>query len=217
MKLIETINISSGVIQDGIFGKIRSIDSAKETPLFPWLTEYIAVTLDDIYYFEHSADKYISAYFKRMKKFEEDGIITNAITRIATAIIDKFSNKWISLYNAFIDTKYNPLENYNMKQKETPNVTRTKNVKSDVTVKNDVYGFNSTNKVPQSESNTSGESLNNEETDKETGTRDLERSGNIGVTTSQQMLQSEIDLRDGYNFYNDIMSDVDSMLCLLVY
>ena len=59
--------------------------------------------------------------------------------------------------------------------------------------------------------------LDNEETDTETGTRGLTRHGNIGVTTSQQMLQSEIDLRSNYHFINQIMNDVDSILCLLVY
>ena len=104
-----------------------------------------------------------------------------------------------------------------MKQKETPNVTRTKNVKSNLVTDNDVYGFNSSTPVPSSKTTNSGAKLDNEETESETGTRDLERSGNIGVTTSQQMLQSELDLRDGYNFYDGIMSDVDSILCLLVY
>lgn len=36
----------------------------------------------------------------------------------------------------------------------------------------------------------------------EVNTHELERSGNIGVTTSQQMLQSEIDLRVAANFFN---------------
>lgn len=37
--------------------------------------------------------------------------------------------------------------------------------------------------------------------------------GNIGVTTSQQMIKAEINLRD-YNFYNTIYSDIDSIICL---
>ena len=214
MKLIETIDIST--LGGGIFQEIRSQDTG-DTPLLPWLDDTNCVVLDEILYLQHSADKKISAYFKRLLKLEDDGIIGSAVNVLATHIIQKFADKWNRIYNAFVTENYKPLENYNMKQKETPNVTRTKNVKSDVTVKNDVYGFNSSTKVPQSESNTSGEKLNNEESESETGTRDLERSGNIGVTTSQQMLQSELDLRDGYNFYDGIMSDVYSILCLLVY
>lgn len=212
MKLIDLFESSYG-----IFSEIDSINSALETPLFPWLTNALATELDNLYYLSHSGDKCISKYYKRLIEREEKGIIASSLTALANSIMMKFGDKWNRLYEVFITEHYNPLENYNMEQKETPNVTRTKNVKSDVTVKNDVYGFNSTAKVPQSESNTSGEKLNNEETETETGTRDLERSGNIGVTTSQQMLQSEIDLRNGYNFYDGIMSDLDSIICLLVY
>ena len=40
----------------------------------------------------------------------------------------------------------------------------------------------------------------------------LTRSGNIGVTTSQQMLESELELRK-FRFYDRIFEDVDSILC----
>ena len=52
--------------------------------------------------------------------------------------------------------------------------------------------------------------------DTETGTRTLTRSGNIGVTTSQQMLQSEIELWQ-WNFYDQVFEDVDSVLTTPVY
>ena len=44
----------------------------------------------------------------------------------------------------------------------------------------------------------------------------LTRHGNIGVTTSQQMLQSEIDVRQ-YLFFDGVMSDVDKFLTLAIY
>ena len=48
--------------------------------------------------------------------------------------------------------------------------------------------------------------------------RDLTRSGNIGVTTSQQMIQSEIDLRAlRNNFNNIIFDDIDSVLTTCLY
>lgn len=50
----------------------------------------------------------------------------------------------------------------------------------------------------------------------ETGTRELTRSGNIGVTTSQQMLESEIALWE-WNFYETVFNDVDSVLTIPVY
>ena len=48
------------------------------------------------------------------------------------------------------------------------------------------------------------------------GYDELERSGNIGVTTSQQMLQSEIDLRQ-YNFIMQVFRDVTDLLGLPIY
>lgn len=46
--------------------------------------------------------------------------------------------------------------------------------------------------------------------------RTLSRSGNIGVTTSQQMIESEIELWK-WNFYKQVFEDIDSILCLDVY
>lgn len=44
-------------------------------------------------------------------------------------------------------------------------------------------------------------------------THTLHRHGNIGVTTSQQMLQSEIDLWSKYNFYNYLYDLICENLC----
>lgn len=46
--------------------------------------------------------------------------------------------------------------------------------------------------------------------------RDLSRSGNIGVTTSQQMISSELELRRNI-ILNDIFNDIDKVLCLKIY
>lgn len=42
------------------------------------------------------------------------------------------------------------------------------------------------------------------------------RSGNIGVTTTQQMLESEINIRQ-YTFFMNVFKDIDSILCLSIY
>ena len=46
--------------------------------------------------------------------------------------------------------------------------------------------------------------------------RVLTRKGNIGVTTTQQMAQSEIDLWR-WNFFRSVFSDIDSVLTLKIY
>ena len=53
-------------------------------------------------------------------------------------------------------------------------------------------------------------------TDTETRNYELTRSGNIGVTTSQQMLQSEIDLWQ-YDFYKIVYANIDEVLTIAVY
>lgn len=46
--------------------------------------------------------------------------------------------------------------------------------------------------------------------------RELTRSGNIGVTTSQQMLESEINLRK-WLYYESVFNDIDNVLTLSIY
>lgn len=46
--------------------------------------------------------------------------------------------------------------------------------------------------------------------------RVLTRKGNIGVTTTQQMMQSEVDLWK-WNFYRSVFKDIDSVLTLRIY
>lgn len=51
----------------------------------------------------------------------------------------------------------------------------------------------------------------------ENSTHDEKVHGNIGVTTSQQMLESEYDLRARYNFYERMFRDIDKCLTLEIY
>lgn len=215
-KLIDTVRITDLLSTGGIFTKLYAYDSGLGQPLFPWLTSDFALILDKDYYLVHSGGKWVSNAFERLLDLEDDGTISDALLEIVKIIETKFELSWNKIYDA-IHTTYKPLDNYNMEQKETPDITHTKNVKQHLSTENGVYGFNSSENVPQSKSTVDGAKLDNEETNKESGTRTLNRSGNIGVTTSQQMLQSEIDLRSNFNFINHLYDDVDSILCLLVY
>ena len=53
----------------------------------------------------------------------------------------------------------------------------------------------------------------------DTGTiqRDTRRTGNIGTTMTQTMLQAELDIRPKLNIYSYIIEDLKSRFCLLVY
>lgn len=114
---------------------------------------------------------------------------------------------------------------------ETPDLTRTSNGTNDSS--GGLYGFNSTESVPSDTTTgaststdkqsgtvnrTGSESTSNTRTDNLTETTEhtFTREGNIGVTTSQQMIESEIELRKK-QFYNIVFNDIISYVCLHVY
>lgn len=178
-------------------------------------------------YFENSGEKYLSQEFLQlaMKFYGEDvtydtflnwlwayqtananypnrqytypyDVLQSANKRMATIIINRFSKNWISIYNAYI-TEYEPLENYSMVEQENVNAKNTQT--------NSNKGFNSSDFVETTKSVNESDSTDNQ--------RDLTRSGNIGVTTSQQMLQSEIELRK-FDLWKRIFYDIDSIYCM---
>lgn len=181
--------------------------------------------LDFDYFIGHSSDKYFSNYFI---KFMERSDFSQSINNIADMLAQKFGLKWYKIGQA-ISTNYKPLENYDMEEIRTPNLTEnvTRKQATDVNVhqstESGIYGFNSTESQPTAtgdgDTHTTGIKNNNETEDvkSNTGTESLTRHGNIGVTTSQQMLESEIVLREKHNFVEMIFRDIDSVLCLKVY
>lgn len=258
--------------------------------------DFLSADMDVDYFGNVSGDKESAPLIDRFVESNiSDGMNTFALTdtqrtTLAAIIARRFNVKWGKL-SKIQNIEYNPIENYAMKQTETPNIThdRTINVDNtdtenrktatdktttetptdyrvtherkeatDTTTTTDnnttanAYGFNSTNEVPTNSAKGDGTvtvkgdadknvitdtetwlgnmttreqgeaDKNTENTttttkgkttdvDTETGTRKLERSGNIGVTTSQQMLQSEIELWQ-WNFIQMIYKDVDSVL-----
>lgn len=223
-KLIDTIDFSTFFNTGAIFTKIQTTTGQP----FEWLSNNLALMLDKILYLERSGDKWLSPFYERLLALKEDGKIDDVLKVIADTLITKYSNKWNKLYTAY-HQQYDPLENYNMEEVETPDIVkeRTKNESTKITTTNSsenaTHGFNSALAVPVNEGESSsvveGDSDDNEvnESETETGTRELARHGNIGVTTSQQMLESEIKLRNAYNFIDGIMRDVDECMCLLIY
>lgn len=169
-----------------------------------WLTEDVAKTMNDEYYLLHSGDKNTSILFERLLDLYAS---ENPLIKISKIILNKYGESWDRLYAA-IYAKYNPIENYNSLEKEKYNTDMNVNNKEDINTFG--FGIQSTDGSPVQKTNidvnTTGAADKNY--------RELTRSGNIGVTTSQQMIQSEIELRqDLYNLYNIIYNDVDSILC----
>lgn len=120
---------------------------------------------------------------------------------------------------------------------ETENIPDLTNVTN-----NSVYGFNSDNPVPTGkqqqtstgntkQSTTGTDEIEYDTEDNDTGTQtyedsgtdthtrnyELTRKGNIGVTTSQQMIQSERELWIWNYFVNVVFPDIDRVLTLKIY
>lgn len=117
-------------------------------------------------------------------------------------------------------------------------VTDTRKVSTDLTTYTDTattgsgYGFNSDASVDLNDNsgsqrtNVSGDGNSNIEENThsqtgsiestETGNRTLTRSGNIGVTTTQQMMTQELEFWK-WTFYDSVFKDVDSVLTIPLY
>ena len=182
----------------GIFHALKGIATGES---FDWLEndEY----LDIDYYVSHSGEKYASMFYLTMLEHNK------TISYIANIIFNRFSEKWKHIYDAMM-MEYNPIENYSMVEDENVNtdITNTSNGASNV------FGFNTESEdgVPDGKNEvsntTSGKFKDNY--------RQLKRAGNIGVTTSQQMLESELQIRKNI-FIETVMNDIDSIMCLKIY
>jgi len=204
---------------------------------YPLVSEFI--TPDNVYelqvdYFGgYSNEKFVSPLLKKIydRTRDVESPFTALNTMIANVLYNRFATKWKKIYDALM-TEYNPLENYSMEEERTPDLTteETENVNSEVTTNRETNasskykGFNASDPVTitttdgSEDVTTSGASADNEthRVIENTGTETLTRSGNIGVTTSQQMLESEFKVRQ-YDFYKMIYNDIDSVLCLSIY
>ena len=136
---------------------------------------------------------------------------------------------WDRIYQAML-ADYNPIENYNRTEhRDSQNRgTIQKSGKdtlqrsySDSTI-NSITSFDNNSYSPHDKSLFSGGTTDdtiygNTVTDK-TGQHIISKiSGNIGVTTSQQMLEQEIEVTPKLNIFHYIIDSFKNRFCLLVY
>lgn len=125
--------------------------------------------------------------------------------------------------------EYAPLENYDrhedwtdtLDSDGTSRTTGTNDTSTSGTVTTDVSAYDSTGYQPK-EKVTTAETIDNDTTENNTSTLDNEGvhtgriHGNVGVTTSQQMLEAELDL--GYwNIYSRITDMFLKEFCIMIY
>ena len=144
--------------------------------------------------------------------------------QVKTAITEWFARRkdnFAMLWQGFT-AEYNPIENYDRQEDstETPNITHTlSNSGQDASTNEaDVQGYNGTDYVPNSRTKSSGTSSTNG-TDTESGTRTYTSRihGNIGVTTSAQMLEGELNLRRSLDIYALIAAEFETDNLIQVY
>ena len=140
---------------------------------------------------------------------------------------------WERVYRAS-QLEYNPIDNYNRSELWTDSVNGGRTVNNSQVANNSmnstgnrlgkVAGYNSDSLVPREGSddsqNTSGSGTvtdSGSETRNETTTRSGNVHGNIGVTSSQQMLEQELEIAPKLNTIDYIIASFKRRFCLLVY
>lgn len=188
---------------------------------------YSPLELDMDYFGNHSGKKATSPLIDILLcEYDLDELDTNLKNRLADIIYVKYGLKWNKLYDTLV-AEYNPIDNYNMVEVDSPNYENKIEGKQNSQIAisgsngktNKLYGFNSTEAVPVSTEEgsiaqtTSGrQDLNYQEsTETRKGSKTLTRRGNIGVTTTQQMLESERRLWF-WSLVEQAFEDVDEIL-----
>jgi len=190
----------------------------------PWTESNSLLDID--YLYRWSGYKSISPLVAHL--LDTDGTMSAAgYNTLAGIVWAHFGQPWTRAYNALV-ADYNPLNNYDMTEHEDneivddslTNVSGSANSnKTTTNSTHNVYGYNSSSATPsESDSVTSGSDTDLDTNYDNTRTidRTLTRSGNIGVTTSQMMLESELQLRV-YRFFERVYKDIDSVLVLPIY
>lgn len=156
--------------------------------------------------------------------YSDPYFLQNAISIWADREADTFK-RWVDA----LAIEYAPLENYDRNEywkdtldsDGTSNTTGTNDTSTSGSVQTDVSAYDSSGYQPK-EKVTSSETIDNDTTERNTSTLDNTGEhrgrvhGNIGVTTSQQMLEAELNL--GYwNIYTRITDMFLKEFCIMIY
>lgn len=136
----------------------------------------------------------------------------------------KESPIWEKLYQT-TQLEYNPIHNYDRTEEWTDDTTRTPDLNThgvnsgtDVT-QTEVSAFDSNAFTPREKTTVQPGSVTDVQTsgtEKTIVTRTGKASGNIGVTTTQQMIEAERNVVK-FNIYDYIIDEFKHRFCLLVY
>lgn len=205
----------------------ESIFYALQSHDVPWKTDNINTELDLDYLYNHSGNKITSNLVDFFIDSETGKIESLSMSMLANIIYTKYGLKWSKEYATF-SMEYDPVSNYDMTERMTNDVTthqfghtNTMTDNKDETIETEKAGFNSSDYSPVEKVSTKGNAgtVANVETGTNTDTRNylLKRSGNIGVTTSQEMIESERKLWLWDFFDTIVYPDIDRILTIQTY
>lgn len=190
----------------------------------PWTQASSLLDID--YLYRWSGNKPISPLIKQLCGNSET-LPTNQYAIVAGVVWANYGDKWTRIYDT-LTAEYAPLENYNMIENYEGSHTDDSTSRDTAdpadneivsTTNADIYGYNSSSPSPADKSTTTTTQeidKTNKYDNESTDGHELTRHGNIGVTTSQQMAESEIALRQ-YNFFEGVYKDIDKILALPIY
>jgi len=184
----------------------------------PYLIQFLNTNNDDLTleYMTNRLDKILSPLYQRLIDYYTSighgDALVGANNDLIKVIENKFLFNWNKLAIGFF-ADYNPIHNYDMEEKEGTEINTKSTTES--SSKQKYAGFNSGTDLPttsesEGDAETSGtDEFNNSD-------RELTRKGNIGVTTTAQMLTQEFELRKR-TLLDKIYADIDSILFLDYY
>ena len=217
---------------------IGIFDALDDIATMPWHNASDSDTLNFEYFGNHSGGKFVAPVVMHLYDEEDEEFVENYRTILALIIWSKFKEPWTRLWETNV-VAYNPIHNYDVS--ETRNKIRsdgeeTFSESSDSTTTTHgrgstdssfTYGFNDdtvqgepTERYTSQESGTTGVSGSQSESrERASDSSEVEttrKSGNIGVTSAQQMITQERQLWL-WNYFNQIYKDIDTVLTLSIY
>lgn len=143
---------------------------------------------------------------------ERDQLTTADIAKLSNLVYLHFFTRWDGLYKT-LNFDYNPIENYSMTEKVNRERQDTRTTDFNSTSSSQVYGFDNASAVDTDKSNSAG---NNKSVGSDAEEATTTRSGNIGVTTSQEMIEAERRVKL-YDFYRQVITDIADILVTKIY
>ena len=216
----------------GIFDALEFIGAD-----LPWKDSAESITLDIEYFGNRSGGKLVAPVIMNLLG-EATELTESDRVLLARIIWTKFGEPWKHLW-ATNEISYNPIHNYNMSDVRTlvrgDSASRVDSGETSQSTEhgktNDTlfstFGMNSIGEdgkpSDKSHSEDGGEDVTSGEDSRKSDsvaarseTETTNRSGNIGVTTTQQMMESERNLWM-WNFFDQVYKDIDSVLSLPIY